>query len=201
MRTHSVALLIVLLTSSLVVFSQKEREYTEGYVLMEKGDTLRGKIRDNVETEDDPNKQRIWYVDKAGKTQRISAKKALEYRKNGFPPYRRIRTVRGHMKFARVMAEGAVILYKYFNVKSTGGVRNYGGGMAFDVPADIDVEYYLQRAGKPELVLVPNFNFKSKMAKYFADDPDLKSRIESETVVRVNLPEAIQDYNEKRNKK
>lgn len=201
MQKQKVALLSLLLVISAASFSQKEKDYTEGYVLMETGDTLRGKIRDNVETEGDVNKQRIWYVDKAGKTQRISAKKALEYRKNGFPPYRRIRTVRGNKKFARVMTEGSVILYKYFNVKSAGGVRNYGGGMAYDMPADIDVEYYLQRAGKPELVLVPNFNFKSKMAKYFADDPDLKSRIENETVVRVNLTEAIQDYNEKRNKK
>lgn len=182
-----------------------QQTYTEGYVLLETGDTLRGKIKDNVETDGDPSLQKIRFVDANGQKQKIDAKQAKEYRKNGFPPYRRILTNRGNKKFARVVEEGDIILYKYFREKGGGGSGFASVGSATFGSRDVvsagrrpstDVEYYIQWKGDKEpLLMVPNSGFKRIMSKFFERVPDIKIRIENEMVVRMNLEETVHEYN------
>lgn len=191
---------IALVFIAVNVFAQQDSE--QGYIINEKGGTLHGKINDGVNEKYSISSQKIKFIGADGKEQKFKAKKIKEYCKKGFPIYRTITTNRGNKKFAEILENGAVLLFKYNKVTMEGDAA-YNAGTSnvqyIDRAPVIYVEYYVQKKGNEKtLIMVPMSTFTSSMSRFFSDDPDIKKRIEEKSLLLENLQDIVKEYNKKR---
>ena len=171
--------------------------FIEGYVISNKGDTLKGKIKDRKFPKSTTSWQKIDFIDSAGKKYSFEPEEIKEYVRKGKTRHcTLIIGVGSSATFLEVQEDGAVILYAYN--RGTWG----GAGVAIAVKTSETgpkehVEFFLQKKNIPNSLIQwrpGDYKFTAKV--FFKDNAELLKEIENETLKAENIREIVKRYNE-----
>lgn len=181
------------------IFSQKG--YDGGYIILNNGDTLRGKIKDRKYTTSPGNSDKISFIDDKGNKNKLSPNKIKAYSKRASMFYRSLPV--GHeakMQFVQILEYGEVILFGYSSnsfvsetissIKPTSSKDNHAIQKS-------DVVYFYQRNKDPNsLMKVKHDKFESVSLFYFKDDAELIKKIEDKSLKYGDIELVVKTYNE-----
>lgn len=173
----------VLIIASMLLAAKLTSQITfvKGYVVDEKGDTLRGEIKINPKKEQD-NYNKLMFKDASGvqKNYKPNKVKGYGYDNNHFVAIDHLDEV----KFFKRLTNGHIILYK----------------AAFEVvvmnSTSYDYEYYLFKEGDKKLTEVKEGKFKKQMQEWMKDNQEFIEDYKDEKKLNAeNAVEAINKYN------
>ncbi|MES2679286.1 MAG: hypothetical protein V4635_05345 [Bacteroidota bacterium] len=156
--------------------------FEKGYVVNDKGDTLRGEIKFNPKKEQDCY-SKVVFKDESGALKNYKPNKAKAY---GFNDQRYVAMeFEGEPKFLRVLAEGEINLYKM---------------MFEDISMNKEVvagEYFVShKADDKKRTAVKEGKFKKQMTELMKDNTEFINNYEDEkTFNEANAAEVIKKYN------
>ncbi len=169
--TKRLATLLTLLVVSLCVQAQKEEkapktqkapapkpEFYKGYVVTDKGDTIRGEVKYNPKKEQDCY-SKVAFKDENGVMKNYKPKKAVAYGFNG--QHYVAMEFDGEMKYYQVLSSGELMLYKMMYEMISMNQLVMGS------------VYYIAHKGDKSLKEVKESKFKKQMAEYMKDNPEI----------------------------
>lgn len=134
--------------------------FVKGYIVNEKGDTLRGEARINPKKEID-NYNKIFFKDATGVQKNYKPTKVKAY---GYEDHKFLSMdCEGEKKFYEIMAAGEINFYKL-------------GYEAMRMNEIIfETEYYISDRDNKELVLVKEAKFRKQLTEWMKDNPEFIS--------------------------
>lgn len=170
------SLLFFIFLASVIVSAQSGM--VKGYIITEKGDTMRGEAKVNPKKEID-NYSKVNFKDESGVQKMYRPTKIKGY---GFNTENYISMDSPEdRKFYKVLAAGEINFYKL-------------GYKAMRMNALVfEVEYYMSRRGDTELVLIKESKFKKQMAEWMKDKPEFMEAYGDEK--KFNLEKALAAIN------
>ena len=160
--------------------------FVKGYVIEEKGDTLRGEIKINPKKEQD-NYNKLMFRDAGGtqKNYKPNKVKGYGYENNHFVSISHLDEV----KFFKRMTNGYILLYK----------------AAFEVvvmnSTSFEFEYYLFKEDDKKLTEVKEGKFKKQMQEWMKDNQEFIEDYKDEKKLNAeSAVEVINKYNEWKSK-
>jgi hypothetical protein len=193
--------LILLCAHSIFSFSQEG--YEPGYIITNKGDTLKGKIKDRKYTASAANSDKISFIGINGKEENKTPEEIKQYCKKDTQFFRVLPIgLEGKLKFAEILEYGDVILFGYTSnsfVSTTSDVlfksvdKNKDGKP--DAPKNL--EYFFQKRKDPNsLMKVKPKKFQETATFFFQNDTDLIKKIEDKTFKYEDIRLVVKMYNE-----
>lgn len=182
------------------IFSQAP--YELGYIINNKGDTIKGKIKDRKYTAGEANADKINFIDEKGKESKITPDKVSEYCKRGTVMFRSLPIGReGRMQFAQVIEYGNVILFSYIsNSLVSATISSLAPTSSKDkenTKKKIDVQYFYQKKKDTNsLMKVNKDKFESVSLFYFKDDSELIKKIEEKSIKFEDIKLVVKMYND-----
>lgn len=127
-----------------------QKSFVPGYIITNKGDTLRGQIKDRKYITETQSWQKLQFIDSAGKKFTYRPEDIKEYGRRGRQRYRTLVVgIESKPTFIQVQEDGAVLLY-------THNLGSWGGAGSAIVPkteekdkSDKKVAFYLSLQGIP----------------------------------------------------
>jgi hypothetical protein len=139
--------------------ARSQSTMVKGYVVTDKGDTLKGEVKINPKKEID-NYNKVTFKDESGMQKIYKPKKTLGYGFND-EHYIAMDSQDDEKKFYKVLATGDINFYKYgFEFMRMNAVN-------------FEVEYYVSKAGTKELILIKESKFKKQIADLMEDNAEL----------------------------
>ncbi len=173
--------------------------FLPGYVVTNKGDTIKGKIKDRKYPKTTSSWQKIDFIDSAGKKYGYDPEEIKEYVRKGRTRYYTLTIgVSAKPTFLEVQEDGAIILYSY-NLGTWGGA-----GMAIVVKTSETgpkehVEFFLQKKNTPNSLMQWRPGDYERTAKvFFSDNEELMKQITSGVLKAEDIVEIVKKYNESR---
>lgn len=178
-------ILLILLVFPLISFGQKG--FSEGYVITNKNDTIRGKIKDSPGgILGDSHYSKIRFIPTKGKQQKLGVHDIKEYSKAGIVKYRVIISIT--KEFAEVIIDGRVSLLTYTYKPLDDDDDSLNSGKISN--------YYLQKTSDTKVSQIREISFKKDMSLYFRDCPELKQLIDSKSLRFNDIKLIVKKYNE-----
>ncbi len=174
--------LVLFISLSSIFASAQKMTFEKGYVVNEKGDTIRGEIKYNPKKEQDCY-SKVVLKDESGAIKNYKPNKAKAY---GFNDQRYVATeFEGEPKFMRILAEGDISLYKIMFEEISMNQPVLGG------------EYFLtQKSDEKKHIPVKEGKFKKQMTELMKDNTEFISSYEDEkTFNEAGAVEVIKRYN------
>lgn len=214
-RGFKIAILFFLwLFTTVHGFSQEG--FLPGYVITNKGDTLKGKIKDRKFINGTSSWQKISFIDSVGEKYKFDPEEIKEYGRKGRTKYRTLVIgVESKKTFLEVSEEGPVILYSYYR-----GTWGAGGNaitlrankneskerLAFfvgiqGVPVYLNdskerVECFLQFKNKPNSLMQWRPGDYKRTAKiFFNDSPEMIKLLEDDILDENDIYSIVKKYN------
>lgn len=174
----------ILILSALSVISlsaMSQTEFTPGYVITTKGDTIKGEIKHNPKKEFDLfSKVTVKIAENQNKTLKADKVKMYAFGENQFISS----TVDGEPAFMKLLTKGAITLYEWqyewVNAKNETEYRT---------------EYYMQKEGEAEPVRIKSGKFRKQVAEMISDNQELVKELEDKKYDYDNLSEVVESYN------
>jgi hypothetical protein len=190
----------------MLTFSQEG--YEPGYIITNKGDTLRGKIKDRKYTTGPANSDKISFIDSSGKASNKAPDEIKLYCKKGTDFFRTLPIgLESKLKFAEILEYGDVILFGYVSnslVSTTSDLLSKSEDKNKDGKPDADknIEYFLQKRKDPNsLMKVRPKKFQETTTFYFQNDSDLVKKIEDKNFKYEDIRLVVRTHNELAEKK
>ncbi len=190
----------LILCFSHLVFAQAPFE--TGYVITNKGDTLKGKIKDRRYTASAPNPDKIRFIDSTGVEVNYGPDDIKKYCKKGINFFRVLPIgMEAKFKFAEIIEYGDVILFGYTSnsfVSTTGDLLSKAGETKKETKsaANNSIEYFLQkRKDVNSLMKVKPKKFQQTALFFFQDDEDLVKKLEDETYKYKDIRLVVKTHN------
>ena len=172
MKTTLLALFISLISIS----ANAQIAFVKGYIVNEKGDTVRGEVKINPKKEQDKY-NKVFFKDESGMQKNLKPNKVKAY---GFEKHNYITMdYEGEPKFYRALVRGEISLYK----------------MMFEVTnmnaTSFDGEYFIIRSDEKKMVTVKEGKFKKQLqemmsgAAGYASDYEGDKKLNEEKAVEV----------------
>lgn len=163
-------------------FTNAQISFVKGYIVNDKGDTLKGEVKVNPKKEQD-NYNKVFFKDASGVQKNYKANKVKAY---GFNNRNFVAmTLDEEPKFYEKLTDGAIILYK----------------VAFEVTnmneTSFDFDYFLYKEGDKKLTDVKLGKFKKQLQEWMSGSAEFASDYKDEK--KFNEPLAIEiitKYNE-----
>ncbi len=191
--------------------------FINGYIITNKGDTVKGQVKDRKFPNSTTSWQKIDFIDSTGAKFSYTPEDIKEYGRRGKPRYKTLVIgVEARETFLEVSNVGAVILYSYY--RGTWG----GAGNAVNVQPDKKpskekaefyltvqnlpahpnadkekVECFLQLNNKPSSLMQwrPR-DYKRTAKQFFSDYPELLELIENGTLDENDIFAIVKKYND-----
>lgn len=170
-----------------ISFSGFTQEYLEGYIILNDGDTIYGKIKKQSELK---SCEKVYIIDSTSVEKKYKSKKAIGYKRGDEIFIKKNYTVPGNLgtynNFMKVIETGKVVLYEaYSNVyQSSGG----GGGVS-----TTRHDYFLEKNGN--LLRVKKGGFKNQISEYFRENKELSEKIKNKELGYGDMHRIVQIYN------
>ncbi len=176
-------LLFAFTLSISALFAKSQITFLKGYLIPDKGDTLKGEVKINPKKEQD-NSNKIFFKDATGvqKNYKPGAKvKGYGYDNNHYVTL----THDGETKFYKRLCNGNILFYK----------------VAFEVTnmneTSFDFDYFLFREGDKKLTTAKQNKFKKQMQEWMSGAADFASDfVEEKNFNEKSAIEIITKYNE-----
>src|SRR6185312_2055212 len=166
------------LLSCFFAFSQEG--YELGYIITNKGDTIKGKIKDKKYTAGAANSDKISFINAAGKEDGKTPDEIKQYCKKGVQFFRSLPIgLEGKLKFAEILEYGDVILFGYVSasfISTTSEVLSKPIDKNKDGKPDMpkNLEYFFQKRKDPNsLMKVKPKKFQETATFFFQNDTEL----------------------------
>jgi len=189
-----------------LVFSQEG--YEVGYIITNKGDTIKGKIKDKKYTAGVANSDKISFINAEGKENNKTPDEIKQYCKRGTLFFRSLPIgLEGKQKFAEILEYGDVILFGYVSasfVSTTSEVLSKSKDKNKDGKPDApsNMEYFFQKRKDPNsLMKVKPKKFQETAIFFFQTDTELIKKIEDKTFGYDNIRLLVKTHNEFAEKK
>lgn len=171
--------------------------YLNGYVITNKGDTIKGKIKDRKYVSSTTSWQKIDFTDNAGNQFGYDPEEIREYRRAGKPKYvTLVIGIEAKKTFMEVQEDGPVILYA-INRGTWGGA---GNAVVMQTSADgakEHFEFFLQRKNAPaSLMQWRPRDYKNTAQAFFKENEELVKKINDEVLKAKDVREITKMYNE-----
>lgn len=190
----------VFLLVSIFVFSQEG--YEPGYIITNKGDTVKGKIKDRKYTAGAANSDKISFINADGKKSNKKPEEIKQYCKKGTQFFRSLPIgSEGKLKFAEILEYGDVILFGFVSgsmVSTTSEVLSKSKDKDKDGKPDINnMEYFFQKKKDPNsLMKVKPKKFIETATLFFQSDAELIKKIEDKVLGYDDIKTVVKTYNE-----
>lgn len=175
----------LLLSAAIVFFTGKnfaQISFVKGYLISDKGDTLRGEVKINPKKEHD-NHNKVFFKDAAGiqKNYKPNKVKGYGYDNNHYVSI----TQDDEAKFYKRLTNGAIILYKgAFEVANMNAVS-------------YEFDYYLFKEGDKKLTEVKEGKFKKQLQEWMSGSAGFANDFKDEKEFNeASAIEVITKYNE-----
>lgn len=175
-------------------FSQEG--FLPGYVITNKGDTLKGKVKDRKFMNGTSSWQKISFIDSGGEKNKFDPEEIKEYGRKGRTKYRTLVIgVESKKTFVEVQEEGAIILYAN-NIGTWGGAGTAVLVQTSEKGPKERVEFFLQKKNLPNSLMQwrPG-DYKKTARVFFKDDEELLKKVEEETLKDGDIREIVKKYN------
>src|ERR1700740_1454803 len=188
-----------------LVFSQEG--YEDGYIITNKGDTIKGKIKDKKYTAGAPNSDKISFINTEGKENNKTPDEIKQYCKKGTQFFRSLPIgLEGKLKFAEILEYGDVILFGYVSgsfVSTTSDLLSKSKDRDKDGKPDVNnLEYFFQkRKDSNSLMKVKPKKFQETASFFFQSDTDLVKKIEDKILGYDDIRLVVKTHNELAEKK
>jgi len=196
----------VLLLASFISFSQEG--YEDGYIITNKGDTLKGKIKDRKYTASVANSEKISFINAAGKESNKKPDEIKQYCKKGVQFFISLPIgMEGKLRFAEILEYGDVVLFGYVStsfVSTTSEVLSKSTDKNKDGKPDApgNMEYFFQRRKDPNsLMKVKPKKFQETATFFFQNDSELVKKIEDKSLDYDDIRLVVKTHNELAEKK
>jgi hypothetical protein len=184
-------LIVILLYLRVTVIQAQDADYFNGYVITKDNDTIYGKLKfiepflHYIKTDAKFNKEENASFEKYS----VDGIKGFSI---GQTTYHSVRFQQfnntAKVAFMRLVLDGDVKLYTW-EVKVA--------QETYEQQSHADVSHsYLMKKNDNEAFSVPRIGFKSKLANYFADHPELSEKIKKGFYKRSDLEEIVTKYNQ-----
>lgn len=183
MKNLSLRYFFLTLIGSLAVFhSHGQITFIKGYLINDKGDTLKGEVKFNPKKEQDCY-NKVFFKDTNGVVKNYKPQKVKGYGFNGqnFVSME----FDNEMKYYRVLASGEINLYRMMYEM-----------ISMNQPV-VGSEYYISRQAEPtKLTVVKEGKFKKQMTEWMKDNPEFITDFEdTKELNSENAAEAVRKYN------
>jgi len=188
-----------------LVFSQEG--YEDGYIITNKGDTIKGRIKDKKYTAGAANSDKISFINTEGKENNKTPDEIKQYCKNGTQFFRSLPIgLEGKLKFAEILEYGDVILFGYVSgsfVSTTSDLLSKSKDRDKDGKPDVNnLEYFFQKRKDPNsLMKVKPKKFQETASFFFQSDTDLVKKIEDKILGYDDIRLVVKTHNELAEKK
>ena len=183
---------------SYLAFSQAG--YEVGYIITNKGDTIRGQIKDRKYVASPANSDKIKFMDANSKQSKIMPEDVKGYCRKGIVFYRSLPIgIEGKSKFVKILEFGDVILFGYTSNSFVSTTKASLSPASKDKGAssNTEIEYFFQKRKDPNsLMKVKREKFESVSLFYFKDDIELIKKIETKSLKYEDIIKVVQLYNE-----
>ncbi|HXU26331.1 MAG TPA: hypothetical protein VN698_03805 [Bacteroidia bacterium] len=194
------------LLSCFFAFSQEG--YELGYIITNKGDTIKGKIKDKKYTAGAANSDKISFINAAGKEDGKTPDEIKQYCKKGVQFFRSLPIgLEGKLKFAEILEYGDVILFGYVSasfISTTSEVLSKPIDKNKDGKPDMpkNLEYFFQKRKDPNsLMKVKPKKFQETATFFFQNDTELVKKIEDKALGYDDIRLVVKTHNELAEKK
>jgi hypothetical protein len=193
------------LLATCLSFSQEG--YEVGYIITNKGDTIKGKIKDKKYTAGVANSDKISFINAEGRENNKTPDEIKQYCKKGTQFFRSLPIgLEGKLKFAEILEYGDVILFGYVSasfVSTTSEVLSKSKDKDKDGKPDVNnLEYFFQKRKDPNsLMKVKPKKFQETATFFFQTDTELVKKIEDRTFGYDNIRLLVKTHNEFAEKK
>jgi len=177
--------------------------YDLGYIITNKGDTVKGKIKDRKYTATPANSDKISFIDSSGHENDKTPYDIKQYCKKGTLFFRSLPIgIDAKLKFAEILEYGDVIL---FGCVSNSFITLAGDALAKSVDtkkesksaAKITVEYFFQkRKDVNSLMKVRPKQWEGTATFFFQNDEDLVKKIEDKTLKYEDIKAVVKMHND-----
>ena len=193
------------LLATCLSFSQEG--YEVGYIITNKGDTIKGKIKDKKYTAGVANSDKISFINAEGRENNKTPDEIKQYCKKGTQFFRSLPIgLEGKLKFAEILEYGDVILFGYVSasfVSTTSEVLSKSKDKDKDGKPDVNnLEYFFQKRKDPNsLMKVKPKKFQETATFFFQTDTELIKKIEDKIFGYDNIRLLVKTHNENAEKK
>jgi hypothetical protein len=198
--------IVVFFLVSSLAFSQEG--YESGYIITNKGDTLKGKIKNKKYTASEANSEKISFINSEGKESHKTPDEIKQYCKRGVQFFRSLPIgLEGKSKFAEILEYGDVILFGYVStsfVSTTSEVLSKSTDKNKDGKPDApnNLEYFFQKRKDPNsLMKVRPKKFQETAMFFFQNDSELMKKIEDKNLGYDDIRLVVKTHNENTEKK
>lgn len=155
--------------------------FVKGYIVNEKGDTIKGEVKINPKKEQD-NYSKVFFKEESGTQKNYKANKVKAY---GFDNQNYVAMdYDGELKFYRVLASGSINFYKMMFEITNMNATSYDG------------EYFISHGENKKLISVKEGKFKKQMTELMKDNTEFISAFEDEKTFNFEkAAEVIKQYN------
>jgi hypothetical protein len=189
-------------------FSFSQEGFESGYIITNKGDTLRGKIKDRKYTAGAANCDKIYFIGVDGKEEGKTPEEIKQYCKKGIYFFRTLPIgLESKLKFAEILEFGDVILFGYTSnslISTTSDVLSKSVDKNKDGKPDApkNLEYFLQKRKDPNsLMKVRPKKFQETTTFYFQNDSELVKKIENKILGYDDIRLVVKTHNDNELKK
>lgn len=164
-----------------VLFSNAQGNPAKGYIVTEKGDTLKGEVKINPKKEID-SYNKVNFKDESGAQKNYKPNKIKAY---GYDDQHFVAMdADGEKKFYKVLSRGDINFYKF----GYEGLRM--NAVVFEI------EYYIAHSDNNELVLVKENKFKKQLTEWMKDNTEFINTYGDEKTFNADKAlEIISNYN------
>jgi hypothetical protein len=184
-------------------FAFSQEGYELGYIITNKGDTIKGKIKDKKYSAAPANSDKISFIDVTGKESHKTPDEIKQYCKKGVQFFRSLPIgLEGKLKFAEILEYGDVILFGYVSasfVSTTSEVLSKPIDKNKDGKPDMpkNLEYFFQKRKDPNsLMKVKPKKFQETATFFFQNDTELVKKIEDKTLGYDDIRLVVKTHNE-----
>ncbi|MBA3704898.1 MAG: hypothetical protein H0W84_03055 [Bacteroidetes bacterium] len=156
-------------------------KYYKGYVVMLKGDTLKGEIKKNIKKEFDNFTKAAYRKSEGGEIKTFNATKIKEYHVDGTTFVSR--NIEGEQVFIKLISEGVVNLYEaQIEVYQMNELK-------------IKSDFYMEKLGEVGPVKIKSGKFKKQVQEVMSDNEAIVKDLEEKKYDFDNIVEVFNAYN------
>jgi len=189
-------------------FAFSQEGYEVGYIITNKGDTIKGKIKDRKYTAGVANSDKISFIDAEGKEKNKTPDDIKQYCKKGTQFFRSLPIgLESKLKFAEILEYGDVILFGYVSasfISTTSDLLSKSEDKNKDGKPDSpkNLEYFFQKIKDPNsLMKVKPKKFQETATFFFQGDSELVKKIEDKTLGYDDIRLVVKTHNENAEKR
>ena len=184
MKNKNIFSKIAVVVAALLAFNSEvfaQTKYYPGYVIMLKGDTLKGEIKKNPKKEYDNFIKVAYRQSEGGPIKTFNPTKITEYCVDGFKYVSR--NIDGEQVFIKLISSGAVNLYEaQIEVYQMNDLK-------------IKSDYFMEKLGEAGPVKIKSGKFKKQVQEVMSDNEEIVKGLEDNTYDYENIVEVFNSYN------